>query len=60
MQDVLSLVLGTRARDDNPLSSFCFTADGDPLHVGLEDREFFFYTSDVSLTKWMEKAVMST
>jgi len=28
------------------VNSFCFTADTQPLHVGLEGRTFFFYTSD--------------
>ena len=29
--------------------SFSFTADGTPLHVGMEDGHFFFYTKDVSI-----------
>ena len=28
------------------VNSFCFTADGDPLHVGIEGQEFYFYTQD--------------
>jgi len=28
------------------VNSFCFTADGQPLHVGMQDQKFFFYTSD--------------
>jgi WD repeat-containing protein 35 len=28
------------------VNSFCFTADGDPLHVGIEGQAFYFYTQD--------------
>jgi hypothetical protein len=28
------------------VNSFCFTADGEPLHVGIEGQEFYFYTQD--------------
>ena len=35
----------TQASQD-AVNSFCFTADGQPLHVGLQGGSFFFFTQD--------------
>lgn len=43
-QKILKRKLTQSSQD--AVNSFCFTADGDPLHVGIEGQEFFFYTQD--------------
>lgn len=43
-QKILKRKLTQSSQD--AVNSFCFTADGDPLHVGIEGQEFYFYTQD--------------
>eukprot|EP00960_Hanusia_phi_P033809 750649-Hanusia_phi.AAC.7 len=40
--------IGCRRPTSDHLQSFCLTADGEVLHVGIEGRGFVFYTQDRS------------